>query len=336
MYLVFQQGFFHLQYGVLRNHIWRSWICFELILDVLRQTMRWTSPLDPPWQKYVWNTFSQPQQTIKIPIRNIFAQLSKDTCCMDIGGAKVSSNKTTKTFVNLENLVDSGSRNLETMAEINRLQWGVVSFPYSAKGPWNKSLNFIFPTKYGIPKSLKVSHWLSSPISQESNRVEQRRAERFPNHSHLLPCGGRQATHFCTRVLTNQGRGMGFFRPKQVTPSKGALLCTSGGWRREWFPQKVYNMLQPSMVYRLIHTVNQPSTSPNSLRLLFLRLNSTLFVCCCIQVLLSFCLHHIMLCKFSCLSILRIVVQLRLPKLRHLQPRQWHCWWKKSCTTCDV
>ncbi len=24
-----------------------------------------------------------------------------------------------------------------------------------ANGPWNKSLKFIFPTKYGIPKSLK-------------------------------------------------------------------------------------------------------------------------------------------------------------------------------------
>ncbi len=24
-----------------------------------------------------------------------------------------------------------------------------------ANGPWNKSLNFIIPTKYGIPKSLK-------------------------------------------------------------------------------------------------------------------------------------------------------------------------------------
>ena len=32
---------------------------------------------------------------------------------------------------------------------------------YSAKGPWNKTLNFIFPTKYGIPKSFKVGHWLS-------------------------------------------------------------------------------------------------------------------------------------------------------------------------------
>ena len=32
---------------------------------------------------------------------------------------------------------------------------------YSAKGLWNASLNFIFPTKYVFPKSLKVGHWLS-------------------------------------------------------------------------------------------------------------------------------------------------------------------------------
>ena len=35
---------------------------------------------------------------------------------------------------------------------------------YLAKGPWNKSLNFIFPTKYVVPKSLKVSHWLSKEM----------------------------------------------------------------------------------------------------------------------------------------------------------------------------
>ncbi len=35
------------------------------------------------------------------------------------------------------------------------------SFPHLANGPWKKSLNFIFPTTYGIPKSSKpVSHWL--------------------------------------------------------------------------------------------------------------------------------------------------------------------------------
>ena len=30
-----------------------------------------------------------------------------------------------------------------------------------ANGPWDKSLNYIFPTKYVIPKSLKFSHWPS-------------------------------------------------------------------------------------------------------------------------------------------------------------------------------
>ncbi len=32
--------------------------------------------------------------------------------------------------------------------------------------PEKKSLNFIFPTKYVIPKSLKFSHWLSKKVSQ--------------------------------------------------------------------------------------------------------------------------------------------------------------------------
>ncbi len=34
-------------------------------------------------------------------------------------------------------------------------------YPHSAKGPWNKSLNCIFPIRYVIPKSLKVGHWLN-------------------------------------------------------------------------------------------------------------------------------------------------------------------------------
>ncbi len=33
-----------------------------------------------------------------------------------------------------------------------------------ANGPRKKSLNFIFPTKYVIPKSLKFSHWPSKKI----------------------------------------------------------------------------------------------------------------------------------------------------------------------------
>ena len=39
------------------------------------------------------------------------------------------------------------------------LHW---TMSHLANGPWKKSLNFVFPTKYGIPKSSKpVSHWLS-------------------------------------------------------------------------------------------------------------------------------------------------------------------------------
>lgn len=44
----------------------------------------------------------------------------------------------------------------------NRL-WDKGSLTYSAKGPWNESSNFIFPTNV-IPKSFSVSHWLSKLI----------------------------------------------------------------------------------------------------------------------------------------------------------------------------
>ena len=44
----------------------------------------------------------------------------------------------------------------------NRL-WDKGSLTYSAKGPWNTCSNFTFPTNV-IPKSLKVSHWLSKLI----------------------------------------------------------------------------------------------------------------------------------------------------------------------------
>ena len=37
----------------------------------------------------------------------------------------------------------------------------VKTHPHLASGPWKKCLNFIFPTKYVIPKSLKFSHWPS-------------------------------------------------------------------------------------------------------------------------------------------------------------------------------
>ena len=37
----------------------------------------------------------------------------------------------------------------------------LLVYSHSANGPWDKSLNFFFPTKHVIPESLKFSHWLS-------------------------------------------------------------------------------------------------------------------------------------------------------------------------------
>ncbi len=53
----------------------------------------------------------------------------------------------------------------EAMAQ--RSHWGCIyskGMTHSAKGPWNKSWNFIFPIKYVVPKSLKVGHWLSETM----------------------------------------------------------------------------------------------------------------------------------------------------------------------------
>ena len=44
------------------------------------------------------------------------------------------------------------------------LYWLVFKDPYNLTQPMDlekKSLNFIFPTQYVIPKSLKFGHWLS-------------------------------------------------------------------------------------------------------------------------------------------------------------------------------
>ena len=40
-----------------------------------------------------------------------------------------------------------------------RWKWRIC-YSHSVKGAWNESLNFIFPRKYVIPKSLKVGLWL--------------------------------------------------------------------------------------------------------------------------------------------------------------------------------
>ena len=43
--------------------------------------------------------------------------------------------------------------------------------------PEKKSLNFIFPTKYVIPKSLKFSHWPSKNMFNNPN--ERKFVEQF-------------------------------------------------------------------------------------------------------------------------------------------------------------
>lgn len=39
-----------------------------------------------------------------------------------------------------------------------------LKITYSDKGPWDKCINFAFPTTYVLPKSLKISHWLYTTI----------------------------------------------------------------------------------------------------------------------------------------------------------------------------
>ena len=59
-------------------------------------------------------------------------------------------------------------------------------YTYLAKGPLNKSFNFIFPAKYIHAKSLKVSHWLSQYIMYiDRERERERERERVSNYLHL-------------------------------------------------------------------------------------------------------------------------------------------------------
>ncbi len=52
-----------------------------------------------------------------------------------------------------------------------------------ANGPWKKSLNFIFPTKYVLPKSLKFSHWPSKMIISGYHEPTD-----FPANNTTYPC----------------------------------------------------------------------------------------------------------------------------------------------------
>ena len=56
---------------------------------------------------------------------------------------------------------------------------------HSANGPWKKSLNFIFPTKYVTAKSLKFSHWLSETKNISHNPRISNIFPSAPEHQYL-------------------------------------------------------------------------------------------------------------------------------------------------------
>ena len=62
--------------------------------------------------------------------------------------------------------------------------------------PEKKSLNFIFPTKYVIPKSLKFSHWPSKNIAQNLEKKNNLATKlRFNKHERLkMSWGGTSVT----------------------------------------------------------------------------------------------------------------------------------------------
>ena len=88
--------------------------------------------------------------------------------------------------------------------ELCRAFWGGL-IPYSAKGPPNKSLNFIFPTKYVIPKSLKVSNWLSNSLTKRHFVVTAVEVDKIcpTNMRDVLGMNGLNA-YVCRRFGTPQ------------------------------------------------------------------------------------------------------------------------------------
>ena len=66
-------------------------------------------------------------------------------------------------FVHLSRAVEQRSKNHDMKFHSSSWLIRILIMVYLTwrMEPWNKSLNFIFPTKYVIPKSLKFSHWPS-------------------------------------------------------------------------------------------------------------------------------------------------------------------------------
>ena len=72
------------------------------------------------------------------------------------------------------------------------LPTGFDANPYLANGPWNKSLNFIFPSKYVIPKSLKFSHWPSKNPPKSSSWAVIQNPQRKTRKRHSPPWNFRR------------------------------------------------------------------------------------------------------------------------------------------------
>ena len=73
--------------------------------------------------------------------------------------------------------------------------------------PEKKSLNFIFPTKYVIPKSLKFSHWLSEICFNTDAYSDPFRPWLRDRPAALAPGGTRQTHAKITPLSESKARG---------------------------------------------------------------------------------------------------------------------------------
>ena len=67
---------------------------------------------------------------------------------------------------------------------------------------WAKSLSFIFPPKHVIPKSLKVSHWLSEQPKSEHHSKKSKQSVLHRCHSRNLANNGSSRSHLLIRTHT--------------------------------------------------------------------------------------------------------------------------------------
>ena len=91
-----------------------------------------------------------------------YAQVELDQCFLSVSGVTTQLAKTIwQVTSNWKKKAGVWSTKISIIHKQYYRQKNHPSLPYSAKGPWNKNLNLIFPIEYVLPKSLKVGHWLS-------------------------------------------------------------------------------------------------------------------------------------------------------------------------------